>query len=278
MPDAGFFIITTGLSILAFLIGLGIGRGRRRAALAAYVLLLGLLLFKAVLNHKPAWEYALFGNPTYVYFQSYLLYPIAFSCLGLAVGLLPKGRNRTAVAVLAVFCFAVSMWMERWMLIAPDASSQRRAHANHHCEQSTSYSCGPAACVTLLSYYGIDTSEGVMMALCRTPPYGGTSLFRICRGLRLRSDASPARIKIVEGTPEQLRDLGVPAIVSASKLHVVVANFEKDGVVLHDPARNGPEKMSFERYARTYSGPAVVITRSAGARLAAETGSRSSLR
>ena len=51
MPDAGFFIITTGLSILAFLIGLGIGRARRRAAVGAYVLLLGLLLAAVATDH-----------------------------------------------------------------------------------------------------------------------------------------------------------------------------------------------------------------------------------
>ena len=275
MPDSGFYVITTGLSLIAFLVGLGIGLKRRRGAVAAYVILLGVLLFKAILNHNPAWEYALFPHRDYIYFQSYLLYPIALTCLGLAIGLLPRGRNRNAVVVLTAFCFVVSLWMERWMLIAPDASSQRRAGGDHHCAQSTPYSCGPAACVSLLSYYGIDTTEGVMMALCRTPPNGGTSLFRIWRGLLLRTDANPRQLRIVDGSPEELRRLGVPAIVSDGRLHVVVARFDEDKVVLHDPARERPRVMSFEQYRRTYDGPAVVIAPPSGERLAAETGFRS---
>jgi len=280
MPDAGFFIITTGLSLVAFLVGLGIGRGRRPVAIGAYFVLLVLLLAKALLNYKPAWEYSLFPYPVYIYFQSYLLFPFAFSCMGLAVGLLPKGRNKKAVIALTAFCFVLSLWMERWMLITPDTSSRRHADLAHHCPQTTSYSCGPAACVMLLSYFGIDAFEGEMMQLCRTPPYGGTSLFRICRGLRLRSDANPARVRIVDATAEQLRALGVPAIISDGKLHVVVAHFEGDKVVLHDPAYEQPREMSFEQYRERYDGPAVVITPSADTRMAEggprrERGSRS---
>lgn len=275
MPDAGYYLLTGGSSVLAFLLGLWIGIARRRAALAAYLVLLALLLFKAVLNHRPAWEYGLFPSPTYIYFQSYLLYPLALSCMGLAVGLLPRGRNRTAVAALAAFCFAVSLWTERWMLIQPDVSSQQGADAEHHCPQSTDYSCGPAACVSLLSYLGVQATEGQMMHLCRTPPYGGTSLFRICRGLRLRLDSDPYRVRIVDADADELRGMGVPAIVSDGKLHVIVAHFDGDTVVVHDPIEERPVRIPFEQYRRRYDGPAVVVTPSANGPRAAETGSRS---
>ena len=44
MPDAGYCLVTAGTSGLAFLVGLWIGIAHRRAAVAAYVLLLSLLV------------------------------------------------------------------------------------------------------------------------------------------------------------------------------------------------------------------------------------------
>ena len=160
------------------------------------------------------------------------------------------------------------------MLIHPDTSSRQRADGSHHCAQTTDYSCGPAACVTLLSYLGVSASEGEMMRLCRTPPFGGTSLFRICRGLRLRLDSDPYRVKILDDGAARLREFGVPAIVMVGKLHVVAVRFDGDSVVLHDPLKRKPRRISFETYRRAYDGPAVVVTPAAYARRAAGRGSR----
>ncbi|MHC4133487.1 MAG: cysteine peptidase family C39 domain-containing protein [Planctomycetota bacterium] len=259
MPESLYYLVTALLSAAAFVAGLAIGRSGRRRALIAYGVLLLLLLFKGVLNLRPDWEFALFPWSGYIYFQSYLGFPLGLACLGLALGLLPRGRNRRAVAVLAAVFFAVSLWTERWILVVPDGSSTQGADAEHHCFQTTSYSCGPAACVSLLSCWGLPATEGEMMTLCRTPPYGGTSLFRICRGLRLKLLGLPFRVGIVDGEPALLRALGVPAIVSVRKVHVVTVRFDGDRVVVHDPAWNRVERLAFEDYRARYGGYAVVV-------------------
>lgn len=253
-----YYAVTAAISAFAFVAGLLVARRGTRAAVAGYAVALVLLLAKAVLNHRPDWEYALFPWPDYIYVQSWLVYPLGLLCLGLAVGLLPRGRNRKAVAVLAGFVFLVSLWTERWVVVEPDDSSRERADAAHHCVQSTGWSCGPACCVSFLSQYGIDATEGEMMRLCRTPSYGGTSLFRIARGLRLKMPG--AGVRIVDGDPATLRAHGGPAIVTVHKVHVVVVRFEGDEVVVNDPAEPGPERVAFADYREQYGGFAVIAT------------------
>ena len=225
-------------SASAFLAGLLLGR-RRRLGVAAWIAVLALLLLKGVLNQRPAWEYALCPWPFYVYLQGYLGYPLGLCCLGIAASMLPRGRKRSAVVVLAAFTFTVSLWTERWMLVAPDDSSTRRADANHHCIQSSRFSCGPAACVTVLSSLGIEATEGEMMRLCRTPPYWGTSLFRVARGLRLKLEGLRYEVRIVG--PDEVLRLRAPAVMAPSRLHAVALLFTKEGAVLHDPLQPAGE-------------------------------------
>jgi len=247
------------LSAGAFLAGRALGRRGRGVAIAAWVLLVLVLGAKAVLNLRPDWEFALFPHPAWPLVQGWLIYPVALACLGMASRLLPPGRNRRAVAVLAGFVFAVSLWTERWMAVEPDGSSTARAGPDHHCSQTTSWSCGPAACVTLLSCLGVEATEGEMVRLCRTPSHGGTSLFRIAMGLRARLPG--ADVRVVDGDPDALRARGGPAIVSVRRVHAIAVEFDGDGVIVHDPARPAPERMPFARYREEYGGFAVVVDR-----------------
>jgi ABC-type bacteriocin/lantibiotic exporter with double-glycine peptidase domain len=146
----------------------------------------------------------------------------------------------------------LSLWTERWMVAEPDGSLAGRAGTDHHCAQTTTWSCGPAACVSLLSYLGIGTTEGEMARLCRTASYGGTSLFHIARGLRAKLPGR--KVHIVKGD----RAKGL-AIVSVYRVHVVAVRFEGSGVVVHDPAKQEPQRMTVAAYRADYGGFAVVV-------------------
>jgi hypothetical protein len=253
------YLLGAALSIAAFWLGRALGRRGRAAAAVSATLLLSLLGFKAALNLRPDWEYALFPHPAWSLVQGWLIYPVALASLGMASVLLPPGRNRRAITVLAVFVFPVSLWTERWMATAPDDSSTARAGPDHHCPQSTSWSCGPAACVSLLSHLGVAATEGEMVRLCRTPPHGGTSLFRISMGLRSRLPGS--EVLVIDGDPDDLRRRGGPAIVSVHRVHAIAVAFDGDDVIVHDPSRPAPERMPFEEYRKRYDGFAVVVNR-----------------
>ncbi|MHC4939551.1 MAG: cysteine peptidase family C39 domain-containing protein [Planctomycetota bacterium] len=255
-----YYLLLALISATSYGLGRWVGGRGRNAAILGYFALVALLLVKAVLNHNPDWEFGLFPWPDYVFFQSYGVFPLALGCLGLASGLLPPGPNRRAVLILAGFVFLVSLWTERWVVMEPDTSSISTADADHHCLQTTIYSCGPAACVSLLSCWGIEATEGEMMGLCATPAYGGTSLFRICRGLRLKLPRA-YEVKIVDGDPDRLRELGVPAIISVRKVHVITLYWSEAGPIVLDPAHSGPERISMEKVRERYGGPAVVVLR-----------------
>ncbi len=250
------YAVVAILGPLFFVLGRMVAQRGRVPALGAYTVLLVAMVGKAVLHHRPDWEHNLFPWPWYVEFQVALFYPLALLCLGLATGFL-VGRNRRAIFVLSLFVWGVGLYTERWLFAEPDGSSTARATADHHCAQSTPYSCGPAATVSLLSLLGRDANEGEMMMLCRTPVGGGTSLFRIAAGLRRKLGGAYA-VKIVRGEPAALRRLGVPAVVSVWGVHVITVYFEGDDAVLLDPALPGPKRMPFSEYQKKFAGFAVV--------------------
>jgi ABC-type bacteriocin/lantibiotic exporter with double-glycine peptidase domain len=56
-----------------------------------------------------------------------------------------------------------------------------------------------------------------------------------------------------------MRAMGLPAIVTVSRVHVVVARIGREVATLYDPSRPGPETMPFAEYARKFHGTAVVL-------------------
>lgn len=246
----------------------------RRAALLGYGVALCLLLAKAYLNLHPPLEFALLGWwSAYPFLQSYLIFPLGLTCLGLAAGLLTDARNRRAVTALAVFMVLVSLWTERWVIVEPDGSSTATADAMHHCRQTTDFTCGPASCVSLLSVMGVAATEGEMAVLCRTPSYGGTSLFRICLGLN-RKLGDGYRARIVDGDLASLQRRGGPAIVAVRRLHVLTLRFLGGMVVILDPARVAPEVVSLAEAQRRFGGAAVVVVRRSRVHISGRSGER----
>jgi Peptidase C39 family len=260
MSGTTWFLLTVAVNAGAFAAGLSLCRRCRRAATGFFALAVFTLLAKGILNWRPDWEFALFPFPDYLYVQSWLGYPIGLFTMGLGVGLLPRFPDRRALAVLAAFVFCLSLWSERWMLMPAGHESDRVADPDHHCMQSTGWSCAAAACVTLLSYLEVEATEGEMIELCRTQPASGTSIFRICRGLRLKLPAQEYDIRIVNGDPASLRELGLPAIVTENLAHVVTVSFSGDSVTVHDPAWPVAREMTFEEYQEVYGGYAVVVS------------------
>jgi len=261
MTDASWFALTAAVSAVLFVSAVLLGRTRRPAATGLMVGAALTLVLKSILNWRPDWEYALFPFPDYLYVQSWLGFPIGLFAMGMGVGLLRRKRDRRALAVLAVVVFGLSLWSERWMILPIEHPSELSADERHHCVQSTPWSCGAAASVSLLSYLGVPATEGEMIRLCRSQPRGGTSLFRICRGLRLKLGDRDIDIRIVDGDPVKLRNLGLPAIVTEGLLHVVTVMFSPSAVTVHDPLLTVPLELTFEEYRERFSGYAVVVAR-----------------
>lgn len=81
------------------------------------------------------------------------------------------------------------------------------------CRQTSTYSCSAAAAATLLRMNGIPAEESEMAELCLTRK--GTNWQGLYRGLALKTAGHPLRVRIIEGTLEELRQqFSGPAVIS----------------------------------------------------------------
>jgi hypothetical protein len=257
----GYYLAGAACTLAAFGFGLWVGRGRRTVALAASGLTLLLLVVKATFHYRPAFEAAIFPWPDYIYFRSTWFYPIALFYLGLAVPLLREMRLKRAVAGFAAFVFAAALAAESWMLVPPDEPSEQVADAAHHCVQTRPYTGAPAACVALLSRWGIDATEGEMAALCRTRTEG-TTLYHVYRGLRLKTRGGDLEARIVEADADGLRRRGLPAVIlvgEGPRGRALTVSFRDGHVVVDDPALPEGALWTPDRFARLYRGSAVLL-------------------
>jgi hypothetical protein len=268
MTGAACYVLTSAASLAAFgagwLTGRLLGRKGRRLALVAAGGALFLVCSKALLHRMPAWEAALFPWTGYAYLQGYWLWPAALLFFGLAVPQLPLRWNRIVVAGAVACVFASSLWSSRWMILPPEGSPETRADGRNHCAQSTSYTCVPASCVSLLSRWGIEATEQEMAALCLTRS-SGTTTYNAYRGLLLRLRGEPFEVHVVEAEASALRRLGVPAIVGEAVHHAVVVRFEGERAVLDDPLLRVPILLMPDELGDYLRGSAVVVLPAEGA-------------
>ncbi|MHC4249072.1 MAG: cysteine peptidase family C39 domain-containing protein [Planctomycetota bacterium] len=264
MAGIAWYVGTAALTAGAFAAGwAAAGRGKKWALGMAAGALLALIL-KAALNRYPILEARLFPWTWYVYLQGYWLWPVTLLFFGLAVRQLPIRWNRAVVCGAAAIMFAASLYFARWMVSPPDNSSTARADAAGHCRQSTGYTCTPASCVSVLAWWGIQSSEGEMARLCLTSSWG-TTAFNAYRGLTLKlrevanAGGPDLQVRMIAWDPDVLRRLGVPAVVTGSPNHSVAVRFDGDTFVIHNPLAPGPS--TFRSPPDGITGPAVVIVR-----------------
>jgi hypothetical protein len=263
VPDVSYFLLTSALSLLAAAAGYLDGRRPLRRIRLIAVGMLALLIAKAVLQARPAWEAALCPSADYAYFEGYWIWPLALYFFGLIAGQFPAGWNRRLVAGIAATAFIASLWSQRWMVTGLPDGSTAVADREHHCLQSAGDTCVPASCVALLSYWGIDATEGEMVRLCLSRK--GTTLYNAYRGLRLKVADDSLRVRIVEGDLDQVLALGVP-VLFGDGAHARVLVVSQGVCVVHDPALSAPQVWSLDRVADALRGPVVAIDSVVGSR------------
>ncbi len=221
-----------------------------------------MLVLKAALNRFPVLEVRLFPWPWYVYLQGYWLWPVTLLFFGLAARQLPVRWNRAVVAGVAAIMFAVSLWAARWMVSPPDDSSTQRADASGHCRQTTGYTCTPASCVAVLAWWGIESTEGEMARLCLTTSWGTTAI-NAYRGLTLKTREVVAaggpslEVRMIGWDADELRALGVPAVVTGAPRHSVAVCFEGGSFIIDNPLDFAP--VPYDLPPAGITGPAVIV-------------------
>ncbi|MBA3709985.1 MAG: hypothetical protein H0W83_14335 [Planctomycetes bacterium] len=253
------FLVVNLIGIVAFASGLAGAQRGRRWALAGAGLVLALLVAKSALTQRPAWEAALFPWPWYIYLQGYWIFAIALLFFGTAIPQLPIRWNRVAMVALSLAILAKGAFATWWMIAPEHHGEERFADADHHCTQSTMYTCAPTSCVCALSYLGIPASEAEMATLCLTRT-GGTTVFNTYRGLMLKLAGTDYRPRLANVSAEDLTQDGVTAVIDNPDIqHALAVHGRGADVLVHDPLCQAPQSWSAQHLRESFGGVAIVL-------------------
>ncbi len=193
---------------------LGKGAGEGVAALALLGTAGTVLLVNWFPLAVPVWVWT--GPACYLEQAAYALPATLF--FGLAGARLPEPRQARSVGTLAgVVAIVAGAHLFLAVLAREHTGLPDRPFDGPVCRQSTGWSCGPAACATMLKARGIPATEREMAELSLTYVGRGTTLPRFVRGLALK-----ARKEGLDGdlvvrdhlTAEDLEAFPVPCVVA----------------------------------------------------------------
>lgn len=225
--------------------------------------LLGLLLpfSEALLLRRPELEHLIFPWTEYPWFRGWGSWG-GFLVFGSGLHRAPS-RNRVALGVFIAFLLLLRMSMWWQQLLGLDLAFDELGMYQGICWQSTTYTCTPAACATLLSRIGIAAGEKEMARLCLTGSLRGTDELRAARGLKLKL-GSDWRVRVLRPSREELAACSpclVNILLAPMLYHTVVLLEVASGeVLLADPSR-GKQGLPWGEFARSWSGTAVCLER-----------------
>jgi hypothetical protein len=243
--------------LLAWLLARGLV-GRRRTSAAVMAAGGAVILFKAVVKNRPVWEAAAFPFPDYVKYQGFVLYLGVAVFFGACLAWLAGRRERPMLALLGVVAMAHSGFANAWLIDRTEYGEERFADASLHCEQSTMFTCGPAACVSALAHCGVRVSERQMAALCLTGE-DGSGIFNVYRGLTLALEGTPWRARLRKISPVEIADGRKVAVLCLDVHAIAFVGEGGDRLLVHDPLRGNPIRESAKNLNESHSGAAVVI-------------------
>jgi len=238
MVGPGHFAAVALISAAALVAGVLVGRrlavDRRRAAWFLGPCVLALVVY-AVLRRLPQWEVRVFPWAVYAFWERQWAFPPGIFVLACGGSMLPVRWNRWVVWTAAAGLFGWSAWAGQWMLRPICPGSPDLPVRGKVLEQSTGYTCAPAASATLLAAWGIEKSEHEMAQLCLCVPERGTSPFDVYRGLTLAARASGLRARMVALPRERLGRLVRPFIIGTGAHAIVIFEVRGDDLLVGDP-------------------------------------------
>lgn len=247
------------LSVEAAIVGALAASRSLKFATALSVPMLALVLLKFAAGHVPAAEARLLPWDWYPFVAAwgYLVPAMFLAGAGTwaARGSLVK---RDAILVLAGLLL-VRTGATAWESRNDHAELKGRVDKQGVCEQTSGYSCGPAAAASLLHLHGVEATEREMALLCATRAgLGGTSECGLMRGLRRKLPGRTVRI-----TTCSYRGLPCPCLVSLrlnflASHAVVVTRADAVQVWMIDPA-NGATTMTRGEFEKEWTGSAIAV-------------------
>ncbi|MBL8753152.1 MAG: hypothetical protein JNK15_07610 [Planctomycetes bacterium] len=255
------FLLTALLAAALGLMAAGhvVARRRPRFGKVLVPALAALLVGKAVLDSRPDWEWRLFPWRDYAFVQGFVVYTLAAAFFGAASAALPTKWNRVVVLLVGLGVLGHGAVRHRWLAWPEVHGDARVADRNLHVQQSTMYTCGPAACCTALAHLGIVVDERTMAAACLTRS-DGTRLFDLYRGLVVTTAGHAIAVSIEDPSADEiLAERLVVVGTNEGRGHALCYVGRGDYVVRHDPLRRHADEWDPANLRTHYRGPAVVL-------------------
>lgn len=172
----------------------------------------------------------------------------------------------------------------RWLAIAPIAAWLCLAPAQSDlvemsrftpprwkddvCLQSTGFTCTPSAAATLLKVYGVQSSESEMAVRCATSR-SGTHVLGLARGLASKLPEGKFNVRACRLVPSEIRRVNLPCITFTCCHAWVIFNILPNGNIEIGEALGGRSIVTFENFAASFCGEAVLVTPADGPSYAA---------
>ena len=242
-------------------------KGGGEAAAGLALLLTGALV--ALVNHAPTrLPLALLLSPA-IYFEFCYFLPTAALFFGIAARRVPDPKTGRLLGVLVAVLAGYSGIHAFLALDArslPQLSSAPPARGMQR--QTTAWSCGPSACVTLLAAHGIASTEREMGELGLCYPRRGMTMPRFIRGLTLKLRSAGSRLRVKAADHLSLRELtefptpcivGLELTLLVDHAAVLLDVTKEGGFVLADPSTGRRDVMDFEEMRRRFTGEAIAL-------------------
>ncbi|MDQ7780009.1 MAG: cysteine peptidase family C39 domain-containing protein [Planctomycetota bacterium] len=261
------FVLTTLFLVAAFVCGLVVGRRAKRGVpLAIGGICLALLGLRYFLNERIDLEYALLPFDFYVDVRMLWACAVGEVILGIGVG---ATRSRVwRGAILGVAAAFASMIVFTFGLLSTEQYLGLNSNppTSQHYQQSSGYSCGPAAAGAILLFlHGIKVSEREFGIVAGTSSCGGTSLFAAAKALRRFAGPLGYRVRVLKPTWEELKKLKPPCMVTEKLTGlvdhwVVIKEFRDGKLVILNPL-DGLMEPTEDEFRSIWRGDAVVLER-----------------
>lgn len=262
-------IAATSFALAGILIGYLFSRLPKPYWTFGYFIPLALVLIYGVADHFPTLSFTppvswmMMGRQKFA-----LMGFIAALILTTPLSRVPKKRDRFVVGLLlAVMVFSLTVWP----FICPAFDRKELAHLQTRfdrdgiCEQTTDYTCGPAAAVTALRKLGFPAEEGRIAILAETSSIDGTTPDLLAEALQTEygKDGLIAECRPFRDISE-LKQAGLTLAVVKFNLvedHWVAVLEVTDGQVIIGDPFSGLVKMPYENFLKKWRFVGIVLKR-----------------
>jgi predicted double-glycine peptidase len=213
---------------------------------------------RTFLHRHPEHEQVLLSlSSDYVYFAAWEA-PIAVLIGFALVGRLPTPSVRAALLVMLIISSPLFLWNSLAPCLQPEYRMGASIDRDNVCRQTTNYSCGPAAAVTVLRHYGRVVTEGEMARLSLLRRNEGVTILELCRGVNVALRGTPHVASIDRVDLAGLGSAQLPVLAELrrgpGREHcIVVLAVKTDHVVVGDPAY-GKRIYDLERFTEEWTG------------------------